>query len=93
MDSDMVDQVIEVSKRVIASGAISANGHGNVSLRVPGGDEMYFTAGSSLRDHPADLVALSASTALCARASYLRSKLPWSPCTPPCTPISPTSAA
>jgi L-fuculose-phosphate aldolase len=36
---------------VVASGAISANGHGNVSLRVPGSDEMYFTAGPSLRNH------------------------------------------
>jgi L-ribulose-5-phosphate 4-epimerase len=37
---------------VVASGAISTNGHGNVSLRVPGAEEMYFTAGPSLRDHP-----------------------------------------
>jgi L-ribulose-5-phosphate 4-epimerase len=41
---------------VVASGAISANGHGNVSLRVPGAEEIYFTAGSSLRDHPASAV-------------------------------------
>jgi L-ribulose-5-phosphate 4-epimerase len=53
----MVNQVIEVATRVVASGAISANGHGNVSIRVPGEDEMYFTGGSSLRDHPADLVS------------------------------------
>src|ERR1017187_1032382 len=51
MDKDLVDQVIDVSQRVIASGAISANGHGNVSLRVPGAQEMYFTAGPSLRNH------------------------------------------
>ena len=51
MDKDLVDQVIDVSQRVIASGAISANGHGNVSLRVPGVQEMYFTAGPSLRNH------------------------------------------
>ena len=57
MDLDMVSQVIEASRKVVASGAISANGHGNVSIRVPGEDEMYFTAGSSLRDHPVDLVA------------------------------------
>ena len=57
MDLDMVSQVIEASKKVVASGAISANGHGNVSIRVPGEDEMYFTGGSSLRDHPVDLVA------------------------------------
>ncbi len=51
MDSDMVAQVIDVANRVVASGAISANGHGNVSLRVPGEDEMYFTGGPSLRNH------------------------------------------
>jgi L-fuculose-phosphate aldolase len=51
MNKDLVDQVIDVAQRVVASGAISANGHGNVSLRVPGADEMYFTAGPSLRNH------------------------------------------
>jgi L-fuculose-phosphate aldolase len=48
--------VIEVAQRVVASGAISANGHGNVSLRVPGTDEMYFTGGPSLSNHPASAV-------------------------------------
>lgn len=57
MNSELVSQVIEVATKVVASGAISANGHGNVSIRVPGEDEMYFTGGSSLRGHPADLVA------------------------------------
>ena len=47
----MVDQVVDVAQRVVASGAISANGHGNASLRVPGANEMYFTAGPSLRGH------------------------------------------
>lgn len=56
MDADFVNQVIDVAQRVVASGAISANGHGNVSLRVPGGDEMYFTAGPSLRNHAASAV-------------------------------------
>jgi L-ribulose-5-phosphate 4-epimerase len=56
MDADYVNQVIDVAQRVVASGAISANGHGNVSLRVPGADEMYFTAGGSLRNHPAAAV-------------------------------------
>lgn len=57
MDKDLVAQVVEVAQRVVASGAISANGHGNVSLRVPGADEMYFTAGPSLRNHaPAAVV-------------------------------------
>jgi len=56
VDKDLVDQVVEVAQRVVASGAISANGHGNVSLRVLGTDEMYFTGGPSLRNHPASAV-------------------------------------
>ena len=45
MDKDLADQVAGIAARVVASGAISANGHGNVSVRVPGAEEMYFTAG------------------------------------------------
>jgi L-ribulose-5-phosphate 4-epimerase len=56
MDADLVNQVIDTAQRVVASGAISANGHGNVSLRVQGADEMYFTAGPSLRNHAASAV-------------------------------------
>jgi L-ribulose-5-phosphate 4-epimerase len=56
MDKDLAQQVVDVAARVVASGAISVNGHGNVSLRVPGADEMYYTAGSSLRGHPLDAV-------------------------------------
>src|ERR1035438_7515000 len=52
MDTSLVDQVVDIAQRVVASGAISANGHGNVSVRVPGAEELYFTAGPSLRDHP-----------------------------------------
>ncbi|MGC2191612.1 MAG: class II aldolase/adducin family protein [Candidatus Dormiibacterota bacterium] len=52
MDSALVEQVTEVCQKVVASGAISANGHGNVSLRAPGQDEIYFTGGPSLRNHP-----------------------------------------
>jgi len=57
MDADLAGQVADIAHRVVASGAISANGHGNVSVRVPGAEEMYFTAGPSLRDHPASAVA------------------------------------
>src|SRR5580658_6798140 len=56
MDKDLAGQVANIAHRVVASGAISANGHGNVSIRVPGAEEMYFTAGPSLRDHPASAV-------------------------------------
>ncbi|HEY6469565.1 MAG TPA: class II aldolase/adducin family protein [Candidatus Dormibacteraeota bacterium] len=56
MDNDLVQRVIDIANRVVAGGAISANGHGNVSIRVPGTDEMYFTAGPSLRNHAASAV-------------------------------------
>src|ERR1700734_1582294 len=56
MDKDLAGQVVDIAQRVVASGAISANGHGNVSVRVPGAEEMYFTAGPSLRNHPASAV-------------------------------------
>ena len=57
MDTDLAGQVVDIARRVVAGGAISANGHGNVSVRVPGAEEMYFTAGPSLRDHPVSAVA------------------------------------
>jgi L-ribulose-5-phosphate 4-epimerase len=56
MDKDLAGQVVDIAQRVVASGAISANGHGNVSVRVPGSEEMYFTAGPSLRNHPVSAV-------------------------------------
>ena len=56
MDKDLAGQVADIAQRVVASGAISANGHGNVSVRVPGAQEMYFTAGPSLRNHPVSAV-------------------------------------
>ena len=56
MDKRLVDEILDVAARVVAGGAISANGHGNVSLRVPGAAEMYFTAAPSLRDHPAGAI-------------------------------------
>jgi L-ribulose-5-phosphate 4-epimerase len=48
MDGELVQRVVTTAAKVVASGAIAANGHGNVSLRVPGADEMYYTATSSL---------------------------------------------
>jgi L-ribulose-5-phosphate 4-epimerase len=56
MDKELAVQVADIAQRVVASGAISANGHGNVSVRVPGAEEMYFTAGPSLFNHPASMV-------------------------------------
>ncbi len=49
MDKTLVDEVVATAARVVASGAISANGHGNISLRVPGAQEMVFTSAPSLR--------------------------------------------
>ena len=49
MDRLYVDHVLEAAAKVVAGGAISANGHGNVSVRVTDSDEMYFTSAPSLR--------------------------------------------
>lgn len=57
MNKDLVDQVIATAAAVVAGGAISTNGHGNVSLRVPGAQEMYYTSASSLNGLTADGVA------------------------------------
>jgi L-ribulose-5-phosphate 4-epimerase len=48
MDRNLVDAVLDAAAKIVAGGAISANGHGNVSLRVPGAEEMYYTAAPSL---------------------------------------------
>ena len=48
MDKVLVDRVVGIAASVISGGAIAANGHGNVSLRVPGAAEMYFTSAPSL---------------------------------------------
>jgi L-fuculose-phosphate aldolase len=49
VDKQLVDQVLDAAAKIVAGGAISANGHGNVSIRVPGGDEMYYTSAPSLK--------------------------------------------
>jgi L-fuculose-phosphate aldolase len=49
VDTAFVDAVLDAAARVVAGGAISANGHGNVSLRVPGAEEMYYTSAPSLK--------------------------------------------
>ena len=56
MDKDLAGQVVDIADRVVAGGAISVNAHGNVSVRVSGSEEMYFTAGPSLRGHPVEMV-------------------------------------
>ena len=49
MDSDLVDRVVDTAASVVAGGAISTNGHGNVSIRVPDAEEMYFSSAPSLK--------------------------------------------
>jgi L-ribulose-5-phosphate 4-epimerase len=48
MDERLVDQVIETAARLTSGGVVTPNGHGNVSVRVPGADEMYFTSAPTL---------------------------------------------
>ena len=57
MDSGLVEQVLAAAAAVLAGGAISHNGHGNVSLRTPGSDEMFFSSAPSLRGLTAQGVA------------------------------------
>ena len=57
MDHDLVDRVVATAASVVAGGAISANGHGNISVRDPGSDEMYFTTAPSLKGLTANGVA------------------------------------
>jgi L-ribulose-5-phosphate 4-epimerase len=42
------EELVRTARAVMDSGAISMSGHGNASLRLPGRDEMLFTAGGSL---------------------------------------------
>ncbi len=48
MDQALVGQLVDAARAVVAGRAISANGHGNVSVRVPGEDAMVYSAASSL---------------------------------------------
>lgn len=54
---DLAEQVAETAAAVVASGAISANGHGNVSIRVPGAPEMLFSTAPTLHGLTPDMVA------------------------------------
>jgi L-fuculose-phosphate aldolase len=48
VDQALIGQLTDAARAVVAGRAISANGHGNISVRVPGADEMYFTSAPSL---------------------------------------------
>ena len=46
MDNDLVERCkLNIANRVVAAGAVSANGHGDVSIRIPERTSMYFTPG------------------------------------------------
>jgi L-fuculose-phosphate aldolase len=46
--TDLRTQLVETARAIVRSGAISMSGHGNISVRVPGKDEILFTAAGSL---------------------------------------------
>jgi L-ribulose-5-phosphate 4-epimerase len=48
VDQALVGQIVDAARAVVAGRAISANGHGNLSVRVPGEDEMNFSSGAAL---------------------------------------------
>jgi len=56
VDVAQVEAVVDAARDVVDSGAISSNGHGNISIRADGADEMYFTSAPSLRGLRADAV-------------------------------------
>ena len=44
----------ETAQAVLKSGAVSMSGHGNISVRIAGRDEIVFTSGGSLRQGAAE---------------------------------------
>jgi L-ribulose-5-phosphate 4-epimerase len=46
--TDLRNQLVETAHAIVRNGAISMSGHGNISIRVPGKDEILFTAAGSL---------------------------------------------
>lgn len=56
-DAGLAEQLAETAAAVVASGAISANGHGNVSIRIPDSSEMLFSTAPTLRGLSAEHVA------------------------------------
>ena len=51
MSADMKvlrEELVQTTRAIVRSGAISMSGHGNISIRIPGRDEILYTAGSTL---------------------------------------------
>lgn len=59
---DLRAQLAATAAAVVASGAISPNGHGNLSLRIPGAPEMLFSTTPTLHNHTGDGAARIALT-------------------------------
>jgi hypothetical protein len=55
MDKDLADQVAGIAAQVVASGAISANGHGNVSVRVPGAEAAQASMNAAALGGPVEI--------------------------------------
>jgi L-ribulose-5-phosphate 4-epimerase len=43
-------QLVQAAHSILRSGAISMSGHGNISIRIPGKDEILFTTAATLND-------------------------------------------
>ncbi|HKV85081.1 MAG TPA: class II aldolase/adducin family protein [Ktedonobacterales bacterium] len=54
---ELRDQLVETARAVARGGAISLSGHGNISIRIPGRDEMLYTAEGSLHNFTAAGIA------------------------------------
>jgi L-fuculose-phosphate aldolase len=58
--SALTAQLVATARAVAQSGAISLSGHGNISIRIPGRDEILYTTGPTLKDYSlADVARLS----------------------------------
>jgi len=55
--SDARRRLLETIQGVVRSGVLSMSGHGNVSVRVAGGDEILYTAAGSLAAFPESAIA------------------------------------
>jgi len=50
------EQLLETVHSIARSGVLSMSGHGNVSLRIAGADEILYTAAGSLADFPENAI-------------------------------------
>ena len=50
-------QIVDTAQAILRSGAISMSGHGNISIRIPGKDEIFYTASPTLNDFKESSIA------------------------------------